>query len=54
MIIGQEESVFSQHLLGDRTSGQRPLLPKSEADAYMFSALVSGEFGFGKVLTKEE
>jgi hypothetical protein len=55
MIIGQEESVFSQHLLGDRTwigpAGQRPLLPKSEADAYMLSALVSGEFGFGKVLT---
>ena len=58
MIIGQDESVFAQYLLGNRTwigpSGQRPLLPKSEGDGYMLSAFVSREFGFGRVLTKEE
>jgi hypothetical protein len=58
MIIGQDESVFAQYLLGNRTwigpAGQRPLLPKSEGDGYMLSAFVSREFRFGKVLTKEE
>ena len=36
MIIGQDESVFSQYLMGAKTwiapNGQRPLLPKSEGD----------------------
>jgi hypothetical protein len=58
MIIGQNESAFAQYLLGNRTwiglAGQHPLLPKSEGDGYMLSAFVSREFGFGKVLTKEE
>ncbi|KAI2509106.1 hypothetical protein MHU86_5354 [Fragilaria crotonensis] len=58
MIIGQDESVFAQYLLGSRTwigpSGQRPLLPKSEGDGYMLSAFVSRVFGFGRVMTKEE
>ena len=52
MIIGQDESVFAQYLLGSKTwvgpKGQRPLLPKSEGDGYMLSAFVAREFGFGK------
>ena len=39
MIIGQDESVFAQYLLGSKTwvgpKGQRPLLPKSEGGGYM-------------------
>ena len=58
MIIGQDESVFAQYLLGSKTwvgpKGQRPLLPKSEGDGYMLSAFVSREFGFGRPLTTEE
>jgi hypothetical protein len=58
MIIGQDESVFAQYLLGSKTwvgpKGQRPLLPKSEGDGYMLSAFVSREFGFGRPLTLEE
>jgi hypothetical protein len=52
MIIGQDESVFAQYLLGSKTwvgpKGQRPLLPKSEGDGYMMSAFVSRELGFGR------
>jgi hypothetical protein len=55
MIVGQDESVFAQYLLGSKTwvgpKGQRPLLPKSEGDGYMLSAFVSSEFGFGQELT---
>ena len=58
MIIGQDESVFAQYLLGSKTwvgpKGQRPLLPKSEGDVYMLSAFVSREFGFGRELTEAE
>jgi hypothetical protein len=58
MIIGQDESVFAQYLLGSNTwigpKGQRPLLPKTEGDGYMLSAFVSREFGFGRVLTDDE
>ena len=58
MIVGQDESVFAQYLLGSKTwvgpKGQRPLLPKSEGDGYMLSAFVSREFGFGRPLTNEE
>ncbi|KAI2505686.1 hypothetical protein MHU86_8745 [Fragilaria crotonensis] len=58
MIVGQDESVFAQYLLGSKTwvgpKGQRPLLPKSEGDGYMLSAFVSREFGFGRPLTDEE
>ena len=36
MIVGQDESMFAQYLLGSKTwigpNGQRPLLPKSEGD----------------------
>ena len=56
-IIGQDESVFAQHLLGNRWIGpadQHQLLPKFEGDGYVLSVFVSSEFGFGKVLTKEE
>jgi hypothetical protein len=45
MIVGQDESVFAQYLLGSKQwvdpKGQRPLLPKSEGDVYMLSACVS-------------
>jgi hypothetical protein len=58
MIIGQDESVFAQYLLGAKSwvgpKGQRPLLPKSEGDGYMLSAFVSREFGFGRLLTEDE
>jgi hypothetical protein len=58
MIIGQDESVFAQYLLGSKTwvgpKGQRPLLPKSEGDGYMLSAFVSREFGFGREMTAAE
>ena len=58
MIVGQDESVFAQYLLGGKTwigpNGQRPLLPKSEGDGYMLSAFVSREFGFGRTLTEQE
>ena len=44
MIVGLDESVFAQYLLGAKTwigpRGQRPLLPKSEGDGYMLSAFV--------------
>jgi hypothetical protein len=59
MIVGQDESVFAQYLLGAKTwvgpKGQRPLLPKSKGDGYtMLSAFVSREFGFGRLLTEDE
>jgi hypothetical protein len=58
MIVGQDESVFAQYLLGSKTwvgpKGQRPLLPKSEGDGYMLSAFVSREFGFGRELSVAE
>ena len=58
MIVGQDESVFAQYLLGSKTwvgnKGQRPLLPKSEGDGYMLSAFVSRDFGFGRQLTDME
>ena len=58
MIIGQDESVFAQYLLGSKMwvgpKGQRPLLPKTEGDGYMLSAFVSREFGFGKEMTDAE
>jgi hypothetical protein len=58
MIIGQDESVFAQYLLGSKTwvgpKGQRPLLPKSEGEGYMLSAFVSRELGFGRKMTGDE
>ena len=58
MIVGQDESVFAQYLLGSKTrigpKGQRPLLLKSEGGGYMLSAFVLREFGFGRLLTNEE
>jgi hypothetical protein len=58
MIVGQDESVFAQYLLGSKTwvgpNGQRPLLPKSEGDGYMLSTFVSRKFGFGRQLTEAE
>jgi hypothetical protein len=44
MIVGQDESVFAQYLLGAKTwigpKGQRPLLPKSEGDGYVVKVRV--------------
>ena len=58
MIVGQDESVFAQYLLGSKTwvgpKEQRPLQPKSEGDGYMLSAFVSREFGFGRDLSEDE
>jgi hypothetical protein len=58
MIVGQDESVFAQYLLGSKSwvgpKGQRPLLPKTEGDGYMLSAFVSREFGFGRELSEDE
>ena len=58
VIVGQDEIVFAQYLLGAKTwigpKGQRPLLPKSERDGYMLSAFVSREFGFGRLSTNDE
>ncbi len=58
IIMGRDESVFAQYLLGSRTrtgpAGQRPLLPKPEGDGYMLSAFVSQGFGFGRVLKEAE
>jgi hypothetical protein len=51
MIFGQDESVYSQFLLGNRQwvgpQGQRPLLPKTDGLSLMVSALQSRETGFG-------
>ena len=43
MIIGQDESVFAQYLSGSKTwvgpKDQRPLLPKSEREGYLYFGL---------------
>jgi hypothetical protein len=58
MILGQDECVFTQFLLGQRTwvgpKGERPLLPKTEGEGYMLSAFVSRDLGFGRPLSKAE
>jgi hypothetical protein len=58
MILGQDECVFNQFLLGQRTwvgpNGERPLLPKTEGEGYMLSAFVSRELGFGRPLSEKE
>ena len=58
MIVGQDESVFAQYLLGSKTrigpKGKHPLLPKSEGNGYMLSAFVSRELGFGRLSTEDE
>jgi hypothetical protein len=56
MIFGQDESVYSQFLLGNRQwvgpQGQRALLPKTEGMGLMISALQSRETGFGLVISE--
>jgi len=58
MIVGQDECVFSQHLFGQKQwvtpAGERPLMPKTEGEVYMLSALQSRDFGFGRSLTPQE
>ena len=58
ILIGQDESVFHQYLVGVRhwkgPKGERPLLPKSEGDGYMVSAFQSRTFGFGRDMTVDE
>jgi hypothetical protein len=58
MILGQDECVFTQFLLGQRTwvgpKGERPLLPKTEGEGYMLSAFVSRDLGFGRPLSETE
>ncbi|KAI2509704.1 hypothetical protein MHU86_4686 [Fragilaria crotonensis] len=56
MIFGQDESVYSQFLLGNRQwvgpEGQRPLLPKTDGLSLMISALQSRETGFGVEISR--
>ena len=56
MIFGQDESVYSQFLLGSRQwvgpEGQRPLLPKTDGLSLMISALQSRETGFGVEISR--
>ena len=52
MIFVQDESIYSQFLLGNRQQwvgpqGQRPLLPKTDGLSLMISAFQSRETGFG-------
>ena len=58
VIIGQDECVFMQYLLGTKywtgPKGERPLLPKSEGDAYMVAAFSGRDIAFGLKLTDEE
>ena len=48
----------TQFLLGQRTlvgsNGNRPLLPRTEGEGYMLSAIVSRDLGFGRPLSKKE
>jgi hypothetical protein len=57
-IVGQDECVFSQYLVGGKSwvgaKGERALLPKTEGDGYMISGFQSRLFGFGRPMTAEE
>jgi hypothetical protein len=57
-IVGQDECVFMQYLLGARnwvgSNGERPLLPKTSGDGKMISAFQSRVLGFGRPMTSEE
>ena len=57
-IVGQDECVFMQYLLGGRnwvgSNGERPLLPKTDGDGKMISAFQSRLLGFGRPMTAEE
>jgi hypothetical protein len=57
-IVGQDECVFMQYLLGGRnwvgTNGERPLLPKTDGDGKMVSAFQSRQLGFGRPMTTVE
>jgi hypothetical protein len=54
-ILGQDECVFHQYLLPSKTwvgpNGERPLLPKTNGEAYMVSGFTSRFLGFGPQLT---
>ena len=56
MIFGQDESVYSQFLLGNRQwvgpEGQRTLLPKTDGLSLMISAFQSRETGFGVQISR--
>jgi hypothetical protein len=58
MIIGQDECISTQFLLGQRTwigpKGERPLLPKTEGEGYMLSAFQGRVIGFGRPMTPAE
>jgi hypothetical protein len=55
---GQDECIFTQFLLGQRTwvgpKGERPLLPETEGEGYMLSAFQGRFIGFGRHMTPEE
>ena len=58
MIIGQDECVFSQFLLKSKMwigpNKETPLLPKSEGEGRMLSAMQSRDFGFGLPMTDDQ
>ena len=58
MIIGQDECVFSQFLLSSKMwtgpNSEAPLLPKSEGESCMISAMQSCDFGFGLKVSDEQ
>ena len=58
MLVGQDECVFTQYLLGSRMwtgpKGERPLFLKSEDYSIMLSAFQSRTFGFGCEITEEQ
>jgi hypothetical protein len=58
MISGQDEAVFSQYLLGQRQwvgpKGERGLLPKTDEESMMASAMQGREAGFGRKMSPEE
>ena len=57
-IVGQDECVFMQYLLGARnwvgSNGERPLLPKTVGDGKMVSAFQSRLLGFGRPMSADE
>jgi hypothetical protein len=58
MLLGQDEAVFSQFLLGQRQwvgpKGERGLLPKTDGESIMASAMQGRETGFGRKMSTEE
>ncbi len=58
IIIGQDECVFSQFLMSSKIwvgpNKEAPLLPESDGEGYMLSAMQSRDFGFGLTISGEK